>query len=153
MMQPHSPFRSSDLPVNPLVFACALALAACSSSSSSNPPPGGASATQALFVVPASLDDLNDDHFYDHPWPSDLRRDGDGSVHFGGFYNPTQTLILQTYVQLTPGLLDGFSPVASGYFRFTGDIDPSTLPQSPQAALDPKATVQMLDVDPASPER
>ena len=50
------------------------------------------------------------------------------------------------------GVLDGFSPAAPGYLRFTGDIDPGTLPATPRDALDPGASVQLLDIDPTSPE-
>lgn len=127
------------------LFLLALALS-CSSSSP------GASGTQSLWVAPASLDDLSDERFYDHPWPSDLRRDADGSIHLAGFYNPRQVVLVSDYVRAARGLIDGFSPVASAYLRFAGDIDPSTLPASPQAALDPGASVQIVDVDPRSPE-
>jgi predicted esterase len=131
-----------------LAIACACA---CSSSSSTSG--GGSGSVEALFVVPSSLDDLHDEHFLDHPWPSDLRKDPDGSVHFAGFYNPHDTIILNDYLAAAKGLLHGFSTAAAGHFRFTGDIDESTLPASPQAATDPHASVQIVDVDPQSPER
>jgi hypothetical protein len=135
----------------PFVLAALPALipASCGSiddSSSSAP-------TRALFTVPASLDALSETHWYDVPWPSDLRRDPDGSIRVTGFYNPHQTIILDTYIKNAKGLLDGFSPASLGYFRFTGDIDPLTLPASPPATLDPGASVQIVDVDPQSPER
>ncbi len=136
----------------PLFLLPLLALLACGSSGTGTPT-NGPPATQSLFVVPASLADLSDVHFYDHPFPSDFRRDPDGSVHFGGFYNPYGTTIIDSYVQATVGLLQGFSPVAAAYLRFTGDLDPSTLPATPQAGLDPHASVQLVDVDPGSPER
>jgi len=139
-----------------LAPACLLGvLSSCSSGSS----PGvvgasgdGSAGTQALWVVPASLDDLADQHFYDHPWPSDLRRDPDGTIHVAGFYNPHQTIIIQQYIAATKGLLPGFSPAAAVYLRFTGDIDPTTLPADPTHAIDPTSSVQLLDVDPSSPE-
>ena len=122
-------------------------------SSCSTSPSAGASPTLALFTVPPSLDALSDTHWYDVPWPSDLRRDPDGSIRVTGFYNPHQTIILDTYIKNTKGLLDGFSPASLGYFRFTGHIDPTTLPSSPPATLDTGASVQIVDVDPRSPER
>lgn len=126
----------------------------CGSSSTANtgtvPPPGP---TESQFVIPPSLDGLAEEHWYDIPWPSDLRRDADGSIRVTGFYNPHQTIILDTYIKDAKGLLKGFSPAAMGYLRFSGDIDPTTLPASPQASLDPGASVQLVDVDPASPER
>jgi predicted esterase len=132
----------------PLVLAAAPLFASCSSSSSAATP-----GTKSLWVVPATLDDLADVHVYDHPWPSDLRRDADGTIHFAGFYDPRQTIILRDYVAEMKGLFTGFSPAAAGYLRFSGDIDPSTLPVDPPHALDPSSSVQLVDVDPASPER
>ena len=153
--------RASRL-LAPALTALTVAALACGSSSSGGKHSSadadggdggdGGGPTQSLFVVPASLAALAGVDFYDHPWPSDFRRDADGSVHFGGFYNPFDTILLTDYVQASVGLLDGFSPVASGYLRFTGDIDPTTLPATPQASLLPTSTVQVVNVDPASPE-
>lgn len=106
-----------------------------------------------LFTVPGSLDDLNELHWYDAPWPSDLRRDADGTIHVAGFYNPHKTIILDTYIKDGKGLLKGFSPAAMGYLRFSAEIDTTLLPATPQASLDPASSVQLIDVDPASPER
>jgi hypothetical protein len=143
----------------------ALAVLASCSSSSKNAAP---STTQSLWIVPASLDDLSDVDFYDHPWPSDLRRNPDGTIHCNGFYNPHLTIILQQYIQAacgnetadggaeggapTPGLLKGFSPSGAVYVRFTGDIDTTTLPADPPHAAMPGSSVALIDVDPQSPE-
>lgn len=127
--------------------------AACSSGSShatsTTQPSTG---TQALWVAPVSLAQLSDTHFYDHPWPSDLRRDPDGSIHVAGFYNPHLVPLLNTYIVETQGLLPGFSPTAAMYLRFTGDIDPSTLPSDPPHSILPTSSVQLVNVDPKSPE-
>jgi hypothetical protein len=126
---------------------CALFLA-CSSDS-----PRSSAPTQALFVVPSSLDELSAEHFWDHPWPSDLRRDADGSIHMKGLYNPHQVILIDDYVNATAGLIPGFSPAAGIYLRFTASIDPSSLPPSPRDTVDAKAAVQIVDVDSKSPER
>jgi len=110
-----------------------------------------ASAVSAIYTVPASLDALSGATFFDHPWPSDLRLEG-GSPRLTGYYNPMSIPILDIYVSSMQGLLDGFSPAAAGYLRFTGDIDPDTLPATPKDSLDPGASVQLLDIDPSSPE-
>lgn len=120
---------------------------------SSDPTPSGDKAVHSLFAVRATLDELTGETFYDHPWPSDLRRDADGSVHFAGLYNPTQTVIVEDYLKTAKGLLKGFSPAAAAYLRFDGDLDPASLPADPPASIDPKSSVQLVDVDPASPER
>jgi len=105
-----------------------------------------------IFVAPVGLNQLTDEHFFDHPFPSDIRRDPDGTVHFGGMLNPTLNLFVQQYEDLTQSLLDGFSPAAAVYFTFDGDLDTTTFPQTPTDALDPGATIQLIDVDPTSPE-
>jgi hypothetical protein len=109
------------------------------------------STTSAIYVVPASLDELSQETFFDHPWPSDLRLEN-GSPRLTGFYNPRGFPIIDDYAASVKGLLDGFSPAASGFMRFSGPIDEATLPATPKDALDPAASVQLLDIDPASPE-
>ncbi len=105
-----------------------------------------------VFIAPTSLDELENEHFFDHPFPSDIRRDADGKVHLGGMLNPSLNKVVQQYEDSTIGLLDGFSPAASAYFLFDGDLDTSTLPNSPQGALSASSSIQLVDVDPASPE-
>ena len=152
------------------VFASILAAAtaslavvspACGSSSGNGAPPpsgdaGGDDApiegAQALWIAPTSLSQLSDTHFYDHPWPSDLRRASDGTVVFTGFYNPRLVPLVSQIVVQMEGLLSGFSPVAAAYLRFTGAIDPSTLPVDPPHSTLASSTVQLVDVDPSSPE-
>lgn len=133
---------------------------ACSSSNGGHSPAaddGGATdgpttGAQALWVAPTSLSQLSAEHFYDHPWPSDLRRASDGTVVFTGFYNPRLVPLVSQIVVQMEGLLSGFSPVAAAYLRFTGDIDPSTLPVDPPHSTLTTSTVQLIDVDPSSPE-
>ncbi len=125
-----------------LVFPIAGGETACSSSTN----------VHGVFIAPVSLDQLTEDHFFDHPFPSDIRRDPDGKVHLGDMLNPTLNLIVQQYEDSTKGLLDGFSPAAAAYFLFDGDLDASTFPQSPPDALLATSSIQLIDVDPASPE-
>jgi len=133
------------------LFACLVATTlsigggtiACGSSSTT---------VHAIFVAPTSLDQLTQEHFFDHPFPSDIRRDPDGSVHLGDMLNPTLNVTVQSYEDLTKGLLDGFSPAGAAYFLFDADIDQTTLPQSPPDALSPSSAIQLIDIDPASPE-
>jgi hypothetical protein len=128
---------------------CALPLAACSST----PTYSTASLEEvtSLYVVPSSLSELSAERFFDHPWPSDLRLEN-GSPRLEGLYNPRHITIIDVYLEAMKGVLDGFSPAAAGAMRFTGPIDPTTLPQTPLDSLSPSASVQLLDIDPASPE-
>jgi hypothetical protein len=143
---------ASILPLLPLLGP------ACGSSSGGSAPSSdagvseGSTATQALWIAPTSLSELSDVHFYDHPWPSDLRRAADGTVVFTGFYNPRLVPLVSQIVMQAEGLLSGFSPVATMYLRFTGDIDPTTLPVDPPHATMAGASVELIDVDPSSPE-
>ena len=83
---------------------------ACSSSSGTPATNPSTTGIQSLWIAPTTLAQLTDTHFYDHPWPSDLRRDPDGSIHVVGFYNPHLVPLLSTIINQTQGLLPGFSP-------------------------------------------
>lgn len=125
---------------------CALALVGCSDAEDGN---DGAS----LFVVPDDLALLSEESFFDHPWPSDFRRDADGTLHVAGYPNPRFKPILEEYIDSMAGVLPGFSPVAAGYLRFRVAVDPASLPADPLASVDASSSVQLIDVDPASPQR
>jgi hypothetical protein len=140
-----------------VVAACVALLpslgAACGSSgASSSLSPDRGEPAQSLWVVPASLSDLSATHFYDHPWPSDLRRAADGTIVAEGFYNPLQVPLITQIVENSKGLLQGFSPAAAEYLRFTADIDPTTLPVDPTHSTEAASSVQLVDVDPKSPD-
>jgi hypothetical protein len=134
-----------------LLALVGVVLVACGSEPSSSS--GRTGPTRSIFVVPASLDALSERTFFDHPVPSDLRKDASGAVVFKGFPNPFVLPLLDQYVTQSVGLLDGFSPTAAAALRFDGPIDPSSLPTDPPATLARDAAVQLIDVDPASPER
>ncbi len=131
-------------------FASLAFLACGSSATGPGSPPAESATISALYVLPDSLETLANEHFLDHPWPSDFRREADGTVRIEGFFDPKSLVLLQDYVRLSKGLFDGFSPVASGYVRFDGDIDPKSLPADPRASLSPLSSVQIIDVDPSS---
>lgn len=136
-----------------LFLAALVVLVACGSGSSSSSGGAPQGATRSVFVVPTTLDALSDKAFFDHPFPSDLRRDAKGAVVFKGFPNPPSLPLLSNYVTESEGLLKGFSPAAAAALRFDGAIDPASLPADPTATLANDASVQIVDVDPASPER
>lgn len=88
--------------------------------------------------------------FFDHPWPSDLRLDG-GKVKLTHFPDPRFSGNIASYVKYMDGKLDGFSPAAAGFVRFDGPLDEISLPM-PDATLSADASVQLIDIDPASPD-
>jgi len=106
---------------------------------------------ESIYVVPESLSELSEETFFDHPWPSDLRKESDGSVRFVGYPNPRKKPILIGYIDAMKGVLEGFSPAASGFVRFTTAIDEASLPD-PVGATDDSSPVQLIDIDPLSPE-
>jgi predicted esterase len=106
---------------------------------------------RAVFVA-SGTDALAGDTFYDHPFPSDARLAPDGSLRFDGLTNPTQNVLVETYVAATRGLEKGASPAATVFLRFGGALDPASLPATPKDALAKDAAIQLVDVDPASPE-
>ncbi len=108
---------------------------------------------EALFYVPKALTELSAETWLDLPFPNDLRRETDGSIRLEGFYNPYGVLLINDYISATKGLLKGFSTSTAAFLRFTGELDPLSLPETPQKALARDATVQLIDIDPASPER
>ena len=77
----------------------------------------------AKFTLPDDLGQLAGETFFDHPWPSDFRLEPDGTVRFEGYPNPSAVPLIGNYIDSMDGLLTGFSPVASGFLRFTAPID------------------------------
>lgn len=106
----------------------------------------------SIFAVPADIAALHEETFFDQPFPSDLRIEG-GAPRYAGYPNPRKSALLADYISRIGPLLDGFSPAAAGYLRFTAPLDPASLPSSPPETLSPESSVQLIDVDPASPER
>lgn len=139
----------------PCFLALVLVGACGSDATSSDGSAAAATSTEALFVLPSagSVRDLRAEHFFDHPFPSDLRLDASGAASFDGWPNPSLVPLIDTYLTSMKGLLHGFSPAAATYLRFTGPLDPATLPADPPASAAPGSAVQIVDVDPASPEK
>ena len=87
------------------------------------------------------------------PWPSDLARTAGSNADLTFLPGAGTPTILGQYVTLFHDRLPGFSPVAAAYFRFGGAIDPATLPANAEASRSGDASVQLIDVDPTSPDR
>lgn len=95
--------------------------------------------------------DLGTQGFFDDPWPSDLRLTSDGAPEVTGFPNPSRLALLDTIKDAVESSVRAFSVSAPVYFRFSGAIDPSSLPNSLEDSLDDGASVFLIDVDPESP--
>lgn len=118
-----------------------------------NPPPS-LGVTSSIWVASSIADqpltDLTLDEFFDHPWPSDLRLEN-GKVKLSNFPNPRWSGNIASYIQYMDGVLDGFSPAAAGFVRFSGGVEVARFPQ-PEDTLNSDSSVQLIDIDPASPE-
>ncbi len=86
------------------------------------------------------------------PWPSDLARTARGKIDLTFLPGAGTPTILGQYVTLFHDRLPGFSPVGAAYFRFGGAIDPATLPANAEASRSGESSVQLIDVDPTSPD-
>lgn len=115
-----------------------LALAACS----------GDPGTLVAFDLTADLE--SGDHFYDFPYPSDLRLRSDGTPDLAGFPNPRPIGTIEDLRALAEQRR-GFPVVPVAWFRFSAALPP----QDPTHVLngDEAAGFWLIDVDPASPER
>ncbi len=86
------------------------------------------------------------------PWPNDLALTSQGRVDLTFLPNANHNGLVGQYVQQFNQALDGFSTVGAVYFRFAADLDPASLPTDAAASRDPGASVQIVDIDPASPD-
>lgn len=103
----------------------------------------------AYFAAPGSS---KGDDFYALPFPNDLRRHNlDGTLDLSEF--PTNSIIIGTVRDIAQRDLDGFGLNAAMFARFSGALDPASLPQTAAASLLPDASVYVVDVDPNSPTR
>jgi hypothetical protein len=138
------------------LFAFVL-LAACGGGSSTGTGGGGSgggggmpnpSGAKAIFDLDANL--ASPDHFYDLPYPSDLRLTDKGTPDFTGLPYPS---FLKTITPLQTVAMEhpGFPVVPVAYFRFD-----AALPMLDAATVIPADKTQpilLVDVDPASPDR
>ncbi len=124
-----------------------LVLVAAARCGSDGPPPHAIAGATARFDLSAA------GGFYDLPYPSDLRRDADGTLDFHDFPYPASSpvaFLLKRYVDLADGTT-GAGPSAALFFAFDAPLDPASLPGTPESALDAASSVQLVDVDPGSP--
>jgi len=95
----------------PLVLGLSLVIAACGDDGGGDEGPLG---PRALFKLnPSSAAE-----FYDLPFPSDLRRDPDGTISLAHFPDPSPRIIVPDYVRAAEELT-GFGTTTVVYFRFS----------------------------------
>lgn len=121
-----------------LLAPLALAAAACGDDG-----PGPAGPVVRFSVSPG-------EDFYAQPFPCDLRRTEAG-IDLTGF--PSGEIIVNKMVGVAAEHSDGFAVGGAVFFAFTEAVDPATLPAPGAGSLAEGASVFLVDVDPASPER
>ncbi|MEZ4237663.1 MAG: hypothetical protein R3F59_16250 [Myxococcota bacterium] len=89
--------------------------------------------------------------FFDTPFPSDDRRDPDGTISVDGFPNPLGVVLVDSYLERAD-LLEGFGTSSPVYVGFDGELDPAVMP-TPGRSRDPDSPLVLVDVDPRSPYR
>ncbi len=99
--------------------------------------------TTALFAIPGGVPG---DDFYATPFPNDLWRKSDGTLDLSQF--PTNALLVDNY-RVAAETLDGFGKNAAIFARFSGPLDPTSLPDAAGSTTD-DASVYVVDVDPDS---
>lgn len=137
---------------SPLLLLSGIGLVGCSEPPSNTQPPDLTSSIWVTSVPDTGLPvtELAEMQFFEHPWPSDLRLDN-GKVKLANYPNPRGSGNITAYIQYMDRVLDGFSPAAAGYVRFSGPLALETLP-TPEGSLQPDASVQLIDIDPESPD-
>jgi predicted esterase len=128
---------------------------ACSDSGSAttNPDAPGPAAdagppVAAFFEVPSPGQKISE--FYALPFPNDLRLHADGTIDLSDYARPSVLIgnLIDTFAKWT----GGFGTNSAIYFRFSGPVDPSTLPATPSDSITDGASAYLVDVDPTSPD-
>ena len=85
------------------------------------------------------------------PWPDERLRGADGTVDVSSFPNPRRASIVSQILAVLEGA-PGFGTSSAIFFPLAAAIDERSLPDLEESVLE-SATVFLIDVDPASPER
>ena len=89
--------------------------------------------------------------FWAVPLPSELRRQDDGTYNLERWPGPRPNLIKMWLQTIDSRLTDGWGVNAGAFFTLSGTLDSATLPTAAET-LTREANVQLIDIDPDSPE-
>lgn len=91
--------------------------------------------------------------FWSRPIPSELRKQSDGTYDYNRWpANGARPSLMQMWLEsLDDRVRDGWGVNAGAFFTFNADLDTASLP-SAEASLTEHGAVQLIDIDPASPE-
>ena len=108
----------------------------------------GAPGVQVVMDLDDRLSDPG--RFYDHPWPSDLRLNGQGGPSISNLPYPSSVTLIDGVLPVAEER-PGFPAIPVAWFRFDGALAPSS-GQTPTLPL-AESPVHLIDVDPDSPAR
>ena len=138
-------------PRNPaarLVLLPLLVILACGSN---GPPLDVPGSPREIAGTQVRMDFTRAEGFYTAPFPSDELVRSDGRVDLRGFPNPDRIAFVDHVLDLLDRESDGFGASSAIYFRLTGPVRSSGLPDV-YASLDRRAPVFLLGVDPDAPD-
>ncbi|HVL02264.1 MAG TPA: hypothetical protein VM553_20740 [Dongiaceae bacterium] len=100
-----------------------------------------------------TLKTLTDGNFYHNGFPTDLRRQADGRIGIDDFPRRIHTLTNTYVVAIRDNLrMAGYHTIQPVYLPFTGALDTQRLPKADQDYAAANSAIQLVDVDPDSPE-
>jgi hypothetical protein len=82
--------------------------------------------------------------FYARPYPSDDRKNADGTIDLSTY--PRPSALIKEYVDTVAQDKHGFGENSCIYFRFSGAIDATSLPQTAQDSMASGASVYLTEV-------
>ncbi|MGH7298254.1 MAG: hypothetical protein ACRELB_25165, partial [Polyangiaceae bacterium] len=134
---------SSPLRIGRSCLLLVATLGACSSGHGAS----GPAATGTTVLFDAGADFSSPDHFFDFPWPSDLRLTPAGTPDLSGIPNPTLSDVFGGLLKIAQQR-PGFPVVPVAWFDFTADLAPRVVTDVIDAS--PTSPILLVDVDPAS---
>lgn len=105
-------------------------------------------AVRAVFELPR---DPATHAFFDLPWPSDIRRNPDGTLDVSEFPQPRENTLVRRYLDAIEADTRGYAVNGGIYLRFSASVDTDTLPVGGLESQDDEASVFLMNVDPDSP--
>jgi hypothetical protein len=134
--------------VRPLALAVVLPLAMLGCGEDEQAEAASCTGVCLVFEPEANLDDPA--HFFDVPYPSDLRADEAGRPRLAGFPNPLSLPFVAGLVE-NAAETRGFPVIPVAHFRFTGELAPRSASELiPAQASSP---ILLIDIDDGSPDR
>jgi hypothetical protein len=131
-----------------IAFALSLAFVATEGCGSSSHAPTPSLPTGATVMFDATADFTSTEHFFDFPWPSDLRLSATGTPDVRGIANPIPSKVLAG-LQTIAMENKGYPMVPVAWFRFTANLAPRVVTDLiPASASSP---ILLVDVQKGSP--